>query len=369
MNESPTISAMTHQSFPLAAPPNISPHALPPPTASAADALTRQERIRERAAKREHRASIRAQRAAERRGNRALDTLPLAEHPSGDWRPIVPQPETPFEDIDGRPLYLSSLYRGCSLFLILSGPSLSSLDLSLLDRRGVITMAVNNAATIRRAHLWTCVDPVRKFHDAIWLDPQTIKIIPKNFLNTPLRTKLPDGAFARMSVRSPGGEVVVATPRDMPAVIACRRNPNFNPPTWLSEPSINWGNSKRSAIKNGAPRTLNVMFASLKTAYALGFRHVYLLGCDFHMSFEQPYAFAQGKHDHGAVASNNNAYRNLNQMLGMLKPSFNAAAFSVYNCYQSSGLTVFPYVSFENAIAAATGHIPQDPLDAKNWYG
>jgi hypothetical protein len=109
------------------------------------------------------------------------------------------------------------------------------------------------------------------------------------------------------------------------------------------------------------------MFAVLKLAYALGFRACYLLGCDFNMSPGQPYAFAQGKGE-GECGSNNNSYRTMNVMLAELAPRFAEAGFTVMNCNPKSGLTVFPFCSYESAIEAATGHIPQDPLDTADWY-
>ena len=45
-----------------------------------------------------------------------------------------------------------------SAFLMLSGPSLKQIDLSLLDARGIVTMAVNNAWSGAASDALTCVD-------------------------------------------------------------------------------------------------------------------------------------------------------------------------------------------------------------------
>lgn len=271
--------------------------------------------------------------------------------------------KTPFQTIDGRPLHLDQLGGLGSCFIVLSGPSAKQHDLTLLHRRGAFTIAVNNAATLIRPNAWHFVDPPEKFHNAIWLDPAVMKFVPSKYLRWKIRTRAKDGKLEYMRLNS--GQH--ATPADMPGVIQAIRNAFLSPSAWLSEPSINWGNSKRSARKNHFPRDLNVMVASLKLAFALGFRVAYLVGCDFSMSDGQPYAFAEDKHSAG-VAGNNRKYEVISAILGLLKPHFDANGYRVFNLNANSGLRVFPFVSYQEAIEAATGHVPQDPLDTFGWY-
>jgi len=156
-------------------------------------------------------------------------------------------------------------------------------------------------------------------------------------------------------------------PRDMPGVIGHVRNTTFEPSRWLDEPSINRGNSKKSSERNGHPHCINTMFTAVKSAYALGFRVAYLLGCDFAMSENRPYAFPQAKNA-GGVGGNNFSYQKMNIMFGLLKPHFDAAGFHVFNCNPDSNLTAFGHVPYHEAIESATQHIPQDPLDTEGWY-
>jgi hypothetical protein len=97
---------------------------------------------------------------------------------------------TPFRDSHGRALHLENLYHGSSCFLVLSGPSSLTNDLSLLRRRGIYTLAVNNAATIIRPNAWVFVDPPEKFHSSIWLDPAVTKFVHQRFLEYSLREKV-----------------------------------------------------------------------------------------------------------------------------------------------------------------------------------
>lgn len=270
--------------------------------------------------------------------------------------------QTPFYRMSGEPLPLANIQRDGSCFIVLSGPSLAELDLSLLRRRGVFTLAVNNAATVVRPNAWTLVDPPGKFHEAIWRDPFVMKFVPRRWHSKPLRTRTEGGTFALMKR---GNELLKVS--DMPNVVGIERNAYFDPEAWLSEPSINWGNSGKYVKRNGQPKCLSVLFCALKLAYALGFRVVYLLGCDFNMSEERPYAFGEVK-DAGAVRSNNHSYAVMEGMLAQLRPHFDSAGYHVFNCNPRSALTVFDHVAYREAIECATAHVPQDPLDAKGWY-
>ncbi|MFN5959805.1 MAG: hypothetical protein ACK462_17910, partial [Planctomyces sp.] len=79
----------------------------------------------------------------------ALQAGLKARKPARDGLRLYTAPPT-FESVS-----LSGFYRGRSAFLILSGPSLTQLDLSALNKRGIVTMAVNNAWAVHRPTLWT----------------------------------------------------------------------------------------------------------------------------------------------------------------------------------------------------------------------
>ena len=50
-------------------------------------------------------------------------------------------------------------------------------DLGQFERRGILAMAVNNAAAVVRPHLWTMVDDPGNFCDGIWRDPANAEMI------------------------------------------------------------------------------------------------------------------------------------------------------------------------------------------------
>jgi hypothetical protein len=250
---------------------------------------------------------------------------------------------------DGQPVNLSGLYRGQSAFFLGAGASLRTMDLSLLNARGILTCGVNNVAAIFRPQLWVSVDDPGNFADGIWRDPGILKFVPCDNFERPL------------VLRSADGSLYVSDERvaDFPAVLGFHLNTSFRPETWLDEETINWGSDASTPDLDGNSGGRSVMFVAMRLLYYLGIRRVNLLGCDFRMTLDhENYAFPQAR-TRTAVHNNNNTYRILNRRFGHLKPYFDAAGFEVINCTADSQLVVFPYRSFEEARLEATAPIPQ----------
>lgn len=262
-------------------------------------------------------------------------------------------------DRDGAEAGVADLYRGAGVFLVLGGASVVELPLGLLKARGIATMSVNNCPAVlpplMKPTIWLHTDKACKFHTSIWMDPAILKIIPTAEKGRKLHRRR-DGVFEELDV----------TPADMPGTLFFNRNTTFNPDTWLYEPTINRGNSKKDAAKNRLPHTINTMFAALRLAFYLGFHRVYLVGCDFKMQPWQPYGFRQAKHS-GGVDSNNNAYKNMQLMFDMLAPRFAEVGFEVYNVTPGSDLKTFPFMRIRDAVNRETLDIDQE-LDTDGWY-
>lgn len=269
-----------------------------------------------------------------------------------------PKPQYPFVDSVGQPVNITRLHRGADCFLLLCGPSLATLDLSLLRRRGAFIFAANNAASLVRPHAVTHADPPWRIHDSIWRDPAILKFTPHHHLEKPTRQKMPSGEFRF----NPD-----AQPRTMPGVVGICRNQYFSPACWLTEPTINWGNGQTAASGNGHPYCKSVMFQALKIIWLLGFHRVFLLGCDFTMDETRPYGFNEQK---TALEANtaNRIYEKLAAMFRLLAPYFESVDFRIFNCNPESRLTVFPSMSYSEAIERATGTLEQEPLDCRGYY-
>jgi len=230
---------------------------------------------------------------------------------------------------NGQSVDLVDLYRGGSVFLLLNGPSTNDVDLSLLSVPGVFTYGVNNGAHITRPNFWSCVDSPHRFMGSIWADQTIQKYVPMSHLSKPVW----DGQQECLSERR------VA---DHPNVIGLRRNERFNAQTWLTESTINWGN--HGALGGGR----SVMLMALKVCYLLGFRNVFLVGCDFKMTAESGYFFKEGRTKQ-AIDNNTNSYMLMRGYFAQLKPYFDRAGFNVMNTTKDSALEAFPYIDFVEA--------------------
>ncbi|MCA9089937.1 MAG: hypothetical protein KDA90_15050 [Planctomycetaceae bacterium] len=258
---------------------------------------------------------------------------------------------------DGHNVFLGDMHRGRAAFLICSGPSLRTQDLTPLQERGFLTMAVNNAATIIRPNLWCSVDDPRNFCDVIWRDPGILKFVPLCHMEKPF------------SVRDEQGALVDSRERvgDMPGVFGFRRNEAFVAEQFLTEDTFNWGNHGNRTDALGHKGSRSVMLPALRLLYFLGIRQVYLLGCDFRMDpGTSNYAFEQDR-SLSSVRGNNQTYRVLNSRFRQLLPRFEAAGFHVSNCTPDSGLTAFPMLDYEEAIRAVRETMPQRVITA-NMY-
>jgi hypothetical protein len=260
------------------------------------------------------------------------------------------------------PLAMAGMYLDASLFLVLSGPSLKILPLEMLSRRGVITMGVNNSPAVWRPHLWTAIDSPGKFHSSIWRDPGILKFVPRRPVSMVRRT---------LREKTAGGFRDMTGPRNvpclMPGAIGMDTNQEFSPAQWLGETSINCGNSLPASEKNGLPHCVSVFFAAIKLAWTLGFRTIYLLGCDFVIDSKQPYAFPENKTYTADPNSDQSAFARTRKMMELLAPLFPPAGLRVFNCNPDSRMDLFPSIDFKAAIAQATASVA-DQLDTVGWY-
>ena len=242
---------------------------------------------------------------------------------------------------------LEGIYRGASAFLICNGPSFAGLNHDLLKKAGIVTFGINNGPKSFRPNFWTCVDDPARFLKSIWLDPKITKFVPQAHFDK----KIFDNSTWKMM------DVKVG---DCPNVIGYMRNEKFHAPRWLTENSISWGNHK----DYGGGRS--VMLPSIRILHLLGFRKVYLLGCDMKMTETYAYHFDENR-SKGAVNCNMSTYDRLkNEYLPALKPVFEADGFQVFNCNPGSELKVFPFVSFEKAIEEATAKLG-DVENERSW--
>lgn len=251
---------------------------------------------------------------------------------------------------------LCDFYRGRHAFLVLSGPSLATHDLTQLSRRGIVTMGVNNSWSVHRPTFWTCVDSAGRFLDTGWKDPGILKFVPMSAWNERLRIQKPDGSMAASAFRV----------KQMPSVLLYRRSEHFDHRRFLDEDVVCWGNHTATKDSLGIKGKRSVMLAALRLLQYLGFRTVYLVGADFKMTPERGYAFDEARSAE-AVRHNNVLYESLNRRFEALREHFKAHKFAVLNCTEDSGLTAFPYMPFAEAVEKASAECDR-PINTKGWY-
>lgn len=235
---------------------------------------------------------------------------------------------------DHHPLWLTDQFRGRSIFLVLSGPSFSKLDKSKLAQPGIMTAGVNNSPKSFRPNLWFSVDSPDHFIRSIWLDPTIMKFVPICSTQKPLFHNDEWKWFRHLKVG------------DCPNMVYYRRNERFLSDQFLYEDTINWGCHK----DYGSGRS--IMLATMRMLFLLGFRRVFLLGCDMDMANgkEMNYHFEQ-KREKGSVRGNNFTYDRLrDEWFPALREKFEDENFFVYNCNPESRLRTFDFVSYDNAI-------------------
>lgn len=241
---------------------------------------------------------------------------------------------------------LFDAYQGASCFLVCGGPSLTTMPLELLDKRGVTVAAVNNvAAMLVRPSLWFSVDHAGSFHESIWRDPSIMKFARRDRSHDMIRSQ--DGDRWKY-----GDTQANRTPNvwffnfgegfDAETYLTC------NPPTWKG-----W-----FTLPNGVERdTRSCMLPTLRILFWLGFRTIYLVGADFNMLNKKPYAFHELK-DRDACGKNNTTYGVLGHWFHDLEPIFRANGLRVVNVTPGSKLDAFEKMEFTDAIKEVSETVP-----------
>lgn len=255
---------------------------------------------------------------------------------------------------------------GPTAFLVCGGPSTKSLNLSLMNQRGIWSLAVNNMAGSFWPNAFICADPPQKFHNGIWLDPTIMKFVP-----TP---KMRGG---RSNLREKVGDEflkIKSQVSDCPNIWGFERRSWLRPDeSFFTEPSAAWGNHDAGVFQTGQPKTVCTMLLAIRVLYHLGARRIYLVGADFTMdpsaNLRGNYAFGEAR-DEDAIKSNNQQYQVVNQWLVefVKNGTFKKFGLELFNTNPYSHLRAFAHVPFEFAIRDALTGFPQQPFDLTDWY-
>jgi hypothetical protein len=220
---------------------------------------------------------------------------------------------------------LDGFYQDQSLFIVGGGPSLADVDLDPLRRPGVITLGLNNTPLVFKPNLWLGADEPSCFSPHLYALPEVTKLMPLG-----------------REEKLVGGKLL----REHPSCLFFGVNPGFKPSSFLTpNRDLVWWQS--------------VFPMALQLAHRLGFREVFLVGCD--LSYGGSYAW-ESKADAKQAQYSQRTYDDDVARLGDLVPVFEAAGFGVTSCTPGSAAHAagVPYAPLEEVVDSITVE-PADP--------
>lgn len=236
------------------------------------------------------------------------------------------------------------MWEGCTVFLVCGGPSLSSMDLSPLGERGVVTMALNNAWLVVRPNLWMCVDSPGRFSHVGWEDPAVIKMVPRGYARSRYRVMGEGGRDGEKEEvwRLPG--VFLYGRREGHEMVSFWRPP---------DPMFQWG------VPGGGR---SVFMTALSMCSYLGFERIVLVGADFRMPKEgSPYGWDEEKEE-GARERNNAMYWRMRGALARLVKVEGSPR--IVNATPGSALREVEMVDLRDEVEA----VKRTPTVTRGWY-
>ena len=273
-----------------------------------------------------------------------------------------------FRRADDTAVDLEGFYQGAAVFMMCGGPSLAELNLKLLGYPGFMVWGMNNSWKLWKPDLWTHMDRPGSFFDFRWTDPSILKFVPDSHKRGFLHTKVVDGGYIKNGAYKGKFKKLNLMTADCPGVLYYKRNRDFQPKSFFTENTVNWGNHGRVQDPLGFSGVRSVMLASLRMCVWLGFKRIYLIGADFNMPSDlgKQYGWGQRK-GVGGVNSNNRAYGVLAKRFESLKGELAKREVKVVNCTARTKLLVFPREDFEVAVKRESkGFLRAD--NGEGWY-
>lgn len=233
-----------------------------------------------------------------------------------------------FHENGSRSYYpLENLYNGQSCFLIGGSPKLLKEDLTLFQKPGVVTVAMNNSALTVKPNLWVGGDNPACYDKHILYDASILKL----------------ARFNR-------GHILVD-----------KRPWKFFPNTifyWLRKEEYF---TERNFFKpdKGVVWWGNTWWVALQLMWRLGFRTVYLCGCGFKISKEEQYSWKTALSDE-EISSNTKLYNKTVTRMNRMQQLFDEHDFNIINCTPDSPLEeTYGYTELPVAIEMVHGKIPK----------
>lgn len=225
---------------------------------------------------------------------------------------------------------LADIFSGQTAILMGAAPTIAEQPLHLLEQRGVLSAAMNNAARHFRPTLWMSADHPACFEPQILHDPGIIKFSPVGHAETVIDGK------------------------------PFRAMPNLY--FYANEADVAIGELLTERMQT--PWFQNTLLVSIALLVFLGVKRIILGGSDFEFG-EKVYAHDDGLAEHECEL-NRTLYASQKYDLRKLKPVFDKAGVELLDCSVKSKLEGFyRTLSFEKAIELCLEGFPQEMVDPK----
>jgi hypothetical protein len=225
---------------------------------------------------------------------------------------------------------LADVFKGRTAILMGGAPTIAKQPLHLLEQRGVLSAAMNNAARHFKPTLWFSADHPGSFEPQILLDPNIMKIAPAGHSSTVIN----DVPYYGM--------------------------PNIY--FYISKPDVPVGQMFAPYVKT--PWYRNTLLVSIVMLHHLGVRRIILGGSDFEFS-GKVYAHEDGLLPHER-ALNERLYKSQVYDLKRLRPIMQEAEIEMLDCSYASKLDgTYPVISMEEAVELALEDFPAEMVDPK----
>jgi len=234
-------------------------------------------------------------------------------------------------------------------FLVCGGPSINKIPFHKLGERGIVSLAINNAAGHVPVSAWVFSDPQEKFHHGLFLDPKIMTFSPIPKLSRKYRIK-ENGQF-----RWSENQV-----KDCPNTLGFFRKTELYPEKFLKTDYAMWGYGGKQPDPKPF-ECLATMLLGIRLMCYLGCPRIYLLGVDFLRTEEAQYAFSQ------KANPSSTRYDHENYMLKSVRPFIEKEGIKIYNCNPESKCDVFEFKSFDEAYEDCKGLV-REPFDLSGWY-
>lgn len=225
---------------------------------------------------------------------------------------------------------LAGVFKGQTAILMGGAPTISEQPLHLLEQRGVLSAAMNNAARHFRPVLWLSADHPSCFEPQIIHDPGIMKFSPVGHAETTIGGK---------SFRMMPNLYFYANEQDVPI-------------------------GELLAERMQMPWHQNTLLVSIALLNFLGVKRIILGGSDFGFE-DKVYAHEDGLAEHEREL-NRALYTSQKYDIRKLKPVFDKAGIEFLDCSVKSKLAgVYPVLSLEEATTLCLEDFPRTMVDPR----